>query len=256
MTGEQTIDGWTGNAVCVARSPSGVLLLCDYADNVIRSADVPWPPPTLVAKLVADDRVSSKWPAQLRDSVCSRLGHYTPLQSINSEDAITWSFFGPLMYGSPRVRVQFLRWLLERLELSAEDTVATFDLWRRIPHPEKPSAPGPELDALLHGDRTVVYVEAKWGSPEGVGQGPGGTSTQMQLRRDFVENYGRRIYGARRFVVLGVVLQDLIEAITPGDSDHVTTRTIRWENLAEFSGRSAQGEFAHYLAWKRHHSGS
>ena len=142
-----------------------------------------------------------------------------------------------------------------RLELPAHDTAVTMDLWRRIPHPEKPSAPGPELDAVLHGDQTVVYVEAKWGSPEGIGQGPSGTATQMQLRRDFLENYGKRIYGERQFLVLGVVLSDPIEAVTPPDTEHVVTRTLRWQDLAEFDARPAHNELADYVAWKRKLSG-
>lgn len=77
--------------------------------------------------------------------------------------------FGPLIYGDAGVRAAFLNWLLAELDLPADNTVCAIDLWRRIPHPEKPSAPGPGLDALLHGDRSVVYVEAKWGSSEGTG---------------------------------------------------------------------------------------
>jgi hypothetical protein len=102
----------------------------------------------------------------LAAAVSDRLGHYTPLQSINSEDVITWSFFGPAIYGGAALRAAFLRWLLTRLRLPAEDTMASIDLWRRVPHPQKPSAPGPELDALLHGGRSVLFEEAKWGSPE------------------------------------------------------------------------------------------
>ncbi len=255
MTAVDTIENWRGEQVGVARSPSGVLLLRDYADNLITSDEVPWPPPALVAKLVADDRIASRWPVALRTAVSEGLGHYTPLQSINSEDAITWSFFGPLTYGGVAGRAAFLRWLLERLGMPADDTVATIDLWRRIPHPEKPSAPGPELDALLHGDRSVIFVEAKWGSPEGVGQGPAGTATQMQLRRDFLERYGRRIYGDRRFVVLGVVIADPIEVAAPPDSPHVATRTIRWEDLATFGEHPAHDQLAAYVTWKRQLSG-
>ena len=50
----------------------------------------------------------------------------------------------------------------------------------------------------------------------------------MQLRRDFLERFGRRIYGDRQFVVLGVVLGDPIEAVTAPDAAHVRTRTLRW----------------------------
>jgi hypothetical protein len=255
MTTPDTVENWRGEQVLIARSPSGVVLLCDYAENLLRTHDVPWPPPALVSKLVADDRIALRWPTALRDAVGGRLGHYTPLQSINSEDAITWSFFGPLKYGDQATRAAFLRWLFGQLAMPAEDTVATIDLWRRIPHPQKPSAPGPELDVLIHGDRSVVFVEAKWGSPEGTGQGPTGTATQMQLRRDFLERYGCGIYGDRRFLVLGLVIADPIEATAPPDTTRVATRTLRWEELATFCEHPVYEQLAPYVAWKRRHSG-
>ena len=94
MSFGETIDNWRGEPIEIARSPSGVVLVRDYVDNLIRSPEVPWPPPALVSKLVADDRVAARWPPTLADAVSKRLGHCTPLQSINSDDAITWSFFG------------------------------------------------------------------------------------------------------------------------------------------------------------------
>ena len=75
----------------------------------------------------------------------------------------------------------------------------------------------------------------------------------MQLRRDFLEHYGRRIYGHRQFVVLGVVLADPIEVVSPPDSEHVRTRTLRWQDLAEFTLHPAHKELAAYVAWKRKH---
>jgi hypothetical protein len=252
--GVEQIETWRGEVAEVARSPSGVLLLCDYADNLLGAPGVAWPPPALVAKLVADGRVSGTWPESLLTRVSARLGYYCPLQSINSEDAITWSYFGSLMYGGADARLDFMSWLLKRIGLPAGDTVCTVDLWRRIPHPQKPAAPGPELDVLLQGDRSVVYVEAKWGSPEGTGQGPGGTATQMGLRRDFLDNYGAKVYGDRRFAVVGAVVQDPVESATPPDTASVVTRTITWQELSTFGEHPMGGEFGDYLAWKRVHS--
>lgn len=62
MNGPDTVEDWRGASVGIARSPSGVLLLRDYADNLIRVADTPWPPPGLVAKLVADDHIARAGP--------------------------------------------------------------------------------------------------------------------------------------------------------------------------------------------------
>jgi len=226
---------WRGRRVKAIRSPSGVLVLLDYADNLVRDEQGPWPPPALVAKL-GESYHAQNWPTEIADPARERLGHYCPLQSINSEDAATWSFFGPLMRSPGGVRSRFMTWLLEAVGVRYEPCArCSIDLWRRIPHPEKPSAPGPELDVVLDGDEAVVFVEAKWGSSEDVAQGLGGVSTQMGLRRDFLEIYGRRIYGQRRFVVLGVVVADAIEAEPPVDSAHVLTRTITWAELCAFA---------------------
>jgi hypothetical protein len=171
----ETIDNWRGEPIEIARSPSGVVLVRDYVDNLIRSPEVPWPPPALVSKLVADDRVAARWPPTLADAMSRRLGHYTPLQSIHSEDAITWSFFGPLMHAAGSVRAAFMRWLLERLQLAADDTMAAIDLWRRIPHPEKPSAPGPELDALLRACSSNLIRPRPMRSGSSAGRSPSST---------------------------------------------------------------------------------
>lgn len=86
---------------------------------------------------------------------------------------MTWSVFGPLADAEPALRASFLGWICGQAGLPGEDCGRTVDLWRRIAHPQKPAASnGPELDAVLEGDRTVVFVECKWGSPEGRGQGP------------------------------------------------------------------------------------
>jgi hypothetical protein len=180
---EVSVAAWHGREVRATRSPGGVLLLADYEDAIV-TVDAPdWPPPALVAKLVADEQQSGQWPGDVQAVVTERLGFYCRLQSANSEDAMTWSVFGPLIYGDASARVALLNWICDRSGLPADNSVCAIDLWRTIAHPQKPAASnGPELDAILVGDRTVVFVEAKWGSPEGTGQGPSGTATQMQLR--------------------------------------------------------------------------
>src|SRR5690242_16328138 len=122
---------------------------------------------------------------------------------MNSEDAITWSYFGPFLAESPSSRADFLNWLLEHVGLGdyATSEVCEIDLWRRIPHPDPPFVPGgPELDVVLDGDAAVVFCEAKWRSKEDTKQGRSGTKTQMQLRRDFLGTIGPRVYGDRAFV--------------------------------------------------------
>jgi len=45
------------------------------------------------------------------------LGYYCDLQSLNSEDALTWSVFGPLIHGPAPRRLEFVRSLFTELGL-------------------------------------------------------------------------------------------------------------------------------------------
>lgn len=82
------------------------------------------------------------------------LGVYSGLQSLHSENAVTWSYFGPLAYSSSHARAAFLDWLLGRLGLTdgTDSTTCSIDLWRRVPHPDKSLPGGPELDFVLDSD--------------------------------------------------------------------------------------------------------
>jgi hypothetical protein len=248
------IADWNGRQISVARSPGGTLLLCDTYAGLIRPRGVPWPPPALVMKLGEGD-ARHPFASELHARVSGALGHYCALQSINSEDAITWSFFGPLMLAADSARTTFLNWLCEKLALpTTQNNCCTIDLWRRIPHPQKPAAPGPELDAVVDGDQVVVFVEAKWRSPEGIGQGPQGTATQMQLRREFFERWGTGLYAGRGMVVLGLTLGDPIAAVAESDEREVAVSSLTWDALAGYEQHPNGDEFARYLSWKRMHS--
>src|SRR5512137_2876272 len=140
------IEHWSGTGtVTVAESAGGTLATIDPLANLVRGGVSPWPAPELLQKLYASERWVGKTDVD-DGSARASLGHYCDLQSLNSEDAITWSFLGPVIYGSRADRLQFVAALLGRLGLSAP-TNATVWLWRRIPHPEKPASNGgPELD--------------------------------------------------------------------------------------------------------------
>ena len=93
------IKDWTGSkTVEVAESAGGVLATLDPLANLVRSSLQLWPLPELIQKFYASDRWRGKTEEDDR-AVRRCLGHYCDLQSLNSEDAITWSFFGPLIYG-------------------------------------------------------------------------------------------------------------------------------------------------------------
>lgn len=249
----EMLHDWNGHEFQAVHSKGGVVAACEFADNLICDERLPWPPPPLVQKLYESRQSRAFLGAELT-AATARLGFYSDLQSLNSEDAITWSYFGPFLAETPSSRARFLNWLLERVGLGehAANDRCQLDLWRRIPHPDRPtSSGGPELDVVLDGDGAVVFCEAKWRSKEATNQGIDGTKSQLQLRRDFLGVIGPRVYGDRAFVVVGIVLDDALAAAVPPDANGVHTASLRWEELAEFARHPKREEFTRYLAWKR-----
>jgi hypothetical protein len=248
------INDWNERPIETEATSGGTVLIADVVDALMRPIAGIWPPPALVMQL--GDGESRRYPFgdELREQVSRRLGHYCALQSINSEDALTWNFFGTLMYGPEEHRVGALNWMCELLDLPPEwqaNTRCAIDLWRRIPHPYYPGTDGPELDAVLAGDRCVVFVEAKWLSPEGIGRGPDGSQVgQMHLRQHFFEKWGAGIYGDIGKLVLGVGLTgQMTPDAGPGESA-VAVRSLTWAQLSGYDGHPNGDEFARYLAWK------
>src|SRR4051812_34726989 len=155
---------------------------------------MPWPPPPVIQKLYESRQARAFAPEELR-AATARLGFYSDLQSLNSEDAVTWSYFGPFLAETFAERAAFANWLVDRVGLSElrRSERCQLDLWRRIPHPDRTtSSGGPELDVVLDADTVVVFVEAKWRSKEATNQGITGTKSQLQLRRDFLGQIGPR----------------------------------------------------------------
>ncbi len=94
----------------------------------------------------------------------AKLGFYSDLQSLHSEDAVTWSFFGPLVYAAPSVRSAFVKELLILIDVQGSSLNALVWLWRRIPHPDDLVPGGPEIDFGIQTDDVFLLGEAKWRS--------------------------------------------------------------------------------------------
>jgi len=249
------IEGWSGRAVLdVAESAGGVLATVDPLANLIRRDISLWPAPELIQKLYASERWNGKTPEDDRAARQS-LGYYCDLQSLNSEDAITWSFFGPLMYGPVEWRHHFATVLFEAIGLQAPRSVAIW-LWRRIPHPEKPaSTGGPEIDFGLRSESCLVFGEAKWNSPVGVRQGIAKDRTQLDLRLAYCGGLGpRALPGVRRWAVLGVGRSD--DVLGTVEQGSVIVHNTSWKQLVDFMPVLLRPELEQYLTWKERYSTS
>jgi hypothetical protein len=100
----------------------------------IAAASVERIAPELLQKFYASTRFIGRTPDDDR-LARERLGYYCDLQSLNSEDAVTWSFFGTLAYMPAEDRQRVCSGLFERLDLPAP--------YRRRPRLALASAPSP-----------------------------------------------------------------------------------------------------------------
>jgi hypothetical protein len=113
-----------------------------------------------------------------------RDGCYCDLQSINSEDTVTWSVFG--VYSIDL-------WAGDLLSLAfPADHSAVWNVlfWQRLPHPEDGKIQhGPEADVILKSDSTWAYaIEAKWTADIDRKQGRSLDKTQLEMRAASVKS--------------------------------------------------------------------
>jgi hypothetical protein len=247
---------WNGHETELARSVGGVYAFRSPWEGVLRGGVAPWPPPELVQKLY-----QSRQSRAYRDGdaavATAALGYYSDLQSVHSEDAITWSLFGPLVYASAEVRSRYAADLLAHIGLAAAPAPANFWLWRRLPHPDSLVPGGPEIDFGIQTDRVLVLGEAKWRSGVGTGQGVGGAKDQIQLRAQFCAQYGASIYpDIETFVVLlvGNALGAIADSWKALRTERLLIVESTWAELGGLQSNPWRTEFLAQLAWRRAHS--
>jgi hypothetical protein len=130
-----TILNWQDEAMEVARSSGGVLAAVDPWQNVISTGVRPGPAPELIQKIYQSRQVRAFSGDEHRRAT-ETLGFYSDLQSIHSEDVITWSVFGPVIYAAHGVREAFVTDLFRMIDVPGTATNARVWLWRRLPHPD------------------------------------------------------------------------------------------------------------------------
>jgi len=254
------IENWNGDPVSVRRSRGGVLTFERWEDNVLGSP--PWPR-TLLEQIHGYVARSTHFDDDDAEALAAHLGgRISKFQSVNSEDAVTYSWFGTLAVAPIETRRAAIQWLYDRASIPATATAPTIDQWRRVFHPNAPASPrGPELDARINDPRAaLVYVEAKWSATIGTGRGKAKEipDDQIVLRRDSLRKDPALKDEKRAFAVVGISEQapnlanwDELE----GDLRPVTVAWLTWDELSECADHPLADEFRRYIAWKRMHAG-
>lgn len=241
---------WNGRTVPVARSKGGVKAVSHPYDNLVRTGILSWPPPEIVQKLYKS-RQSRAFEGKDLEIATSGLGFYCDLQSLHSEDAITWSVFGTIARAPQNILETWLRDLFRLIDLpGAKTDNAEIFLWRRIPHPDTLVSGGPEIDVGITTSNTVILGEAKWLSGTGTAQGKAKDKDQIQLRGEFLAKYGTAMFPDRpNRIVLGIsLLPNAFKDATPKD---VIFRTTLWHSLCDLPSHPLAIELMRYYQWKK-----
>ena len=240
---------WNGREIRCAYSQGGVIAVTHPFDNLITTGCCPWPTPEVLQKLYRSPQTRAFSQEQL--AVCtSGLGYYCDLQSLHSEDAITWSVFGTAGR-SPGPKLA--AWLAELLTMLGLPDVQTKEaeifLWRRIPHPDTLGPGGPEIDVGISTANTLVLIEAKWLSGVGAAQGKKKDKNQIQLRGELLGKYAPELLPSRsQLAVVGVGLsRDTFADTTP---DGILFRSATWEAICSLPTHPLTEEVRRYFKWK------
>jgi hypothetical protein len=240
---------WNQQEVEILISKGGVIALANPYNNLVTTGVLPWPPSEIVQKLYQSRQLKAFTDDQ-RDSLTKFNGYYSDLQSIHSEDAITWSVFGTVAHASNNARNRFICDLFQLLDITTEPIEnSEIFLWRRIPHPDTLVSGGPEIDFGILTQNILLLGEAKWKSSVGSAQGINKDKDQIQLRIEFLQKYAHRLYpGVNQYIVLGVGLNSDVIANLTYDSIKCISKT--WDQICGLSSHPLQGEIQKYLAWK------
>jgi len=240
---------WNSKNILSTKSTGGVFVVAHPFDNLISGNCVPWPPLEIVQKLYQSRQIRAFQGAQF--AICtSGLGYYCDLQSLHSEDAITWSVFGTIAYSTLSKRENWVSQFFKLLNISdAVSTNAVIFLWRRIPHPDTLVAGGPEIDFGIITDNALILGEAKWQSGVGSGQGKKKNKDQIQLRGEFLKKYGKIIFPSQKVqAVVGVGLfKNTFNNTVPTGVSFLSTT---WEDICSIQVHPHFDEIQRYYKWK------
>lgn len=248
------IRDWNDREIAIAESAGGVRAVVHFSDNLVRSGVVPWPPGEVLQKLYKSNHQDSYFGAD-RVAVTQVLSFYSDLQSLHSEDAITWSVFGPLVYGTIADRCRFVQSLLHLIKIPVERVdQASVWLWRRVPHPDTLVSGGPEIDFGIYCNGTIILGESKWrGSKFVTGQGKAKNKDQLLLRQDFLQKHAASMCEpVNHLVILALSWRGslLMKTDIPVSQCTMCLRDLTWDSLITGTEHPNKDELLRYLKWK------
>jgi hypothetical protein len=212
----------------------------DIYDNILIPELFNNPPVELISKLYQSNHLKD-YDSKYHDILTKQLGFYCDLQSIKSEDAIVFSYFGYIKnqrhYFQKVWYDSFIKFLFGEAN---KDYLPSIDLWKRVPHPDTLVPGGPEIDVFIVGTKYYFLIECKWDSPIDSKQGKSGDKDQLQLRKEWIEKIGSKVYPNKTGHVL------LVDREKKSD----VGLTITWDELSELS-TTHKTLFKQYLEWKK-----
>lgn len=112
---------------------------------------------------------------------------------------------------------------------------------------------GPEIDFGIYTETIVLLGEAKWFSSVDTAQGQHGDRDQIQLRIEFLNKFGRRIFTfVKEMIVVGIGLEN--NFINTGLNEKVQCVGITWDEVSKIWSHPLADEVKRYFEWKKRYS--
>ena len=105
---------WNSHIVETCESKGGTIALVNPFRNFIQTGITPFPPPEIVQKLYKS-RQQRAYDGTALAEVTKYLGFYSDLQSMHSEDAITWNVLGTVSHAEQEIQKRYVHELTESI---------------------------------------------------------------------------------------------------------------------------------------------
>jgi hypothetical protein len=252
---------WNGYEMEVAESRDRVQAACYHHRNLIQSACAVLEPAEVIQKLVRS-RHARDFGWEERKKLKQGLGYYCDLQSLHSEDAITWSVFGTVAHCEEAIRVRWTRELFSALGLKSQTPEhSEITLWRRVPHPEVLTDKGPEIDFSVITEDTILLAENKWTAKIDRHQGRNRDKDQIEMRLEFLKRYGQTISYLNRESQKPEFKNQVVLLVTIDPhpiedkwlQEGIEMRSTTWEQVCSLESHPFADEVGRYYRWKLEH---